>query len=89
MGDSSIPLGARVLGWVRFYAMFCRAWPSSTACLTACLSDAIDLAQHVAALTDEYNMIRPHEALDWQRPLDTHLSGTTLKPNPPETEQET
>ena len=53
------------------------------------IADGIDLAQHVAAFTDEYNRVRPHEALDWQPPLDTHLSTTTLKPNPPETEQQT
>ena len=53
------------------------------------IPSGIDLAEHIAAFTLEYNTIRPHEALHWQRPLDTHLSGTTLKPNPPETEQET
>ena len=52
------------------------------------IADGIDLAEHVVAFTDEYNRVRPHEALDWQRPLDTHLSTTTLKPNPPETEQD-
>ena len=53
------------------------------------IADGIDLAEHVAAFTDEYNRVRPHEALHWQRPLDAHLSTTTLKPNPPGTEQGT
>ena len=53
------------------------------------IPDGIDLAEHIAAFTLEYNTIRPHEALHWQRPLDTHLRDPTLKPNPPETEQET
>ena len=53
------------------------------------IADGIDLAAHIAAFTDEYNTVRPHEALHWRRPLDTHLSDPTLKPNPPETGQET
>ena len=53
------------------------------------IPDGIDLAQHIAAFTLEYNTIRPHEALHWRRPLDTHLCDPTLKPNPPETEQGT
>ena len=53
------------------------------------IPDGIDLAEHIAAFTLEYNTIRPHEALHWRRPLDTHLCDPTLKPNPPETEQGT
>ena len=47
------------------------------------IPDGIDLTEHVAAFTDEYKRVRPREALRWQRPLDTQLSGTTLKPNRP------
>ena len=53
------------------------------------IADGIDLAEHVAVFTDEYNRVRPHEALGWQRPLDARPSATTLRPNPPETEQGT
>ena len=53
------------------------------------IPSGIDLAHRVADFIHEYNHIRPHEALHWQRPLDTHLADPTLKPNPPETEQGT
>lgn len=53
------------------------------------IPSGVDLAGCVADFIDEYNTIRPHEALHWQRPLDAHLSDPTLKPNPPETEQGT
>ena len=42
----------------------------------------------VASSTGHDMRVIHHGALDWQRPLDTHLSTTTLKPNPPETEQD-
>lgn len=48
-----------------------------------------DLAGHVDVFSDEYNQTRPHEAINWQRPLDRYL--TTPKPSnrpTPETEQE-
>ena len=48
------------------------------------IADGIDLAEHVTAFTDGSNRVRTDEALGWQRPLDVHLSTTTLKPNPPE-----
>jgi transposase InsO family protein len=44
------------------------------------IATGIDLADHV----DDFNTIRPHEALDWRRPLDD----PTLKPRPPNSEQE-
>ena len=47
------------------------------------IADGIDLAEHVTAFTDGSNRVRTDEALGWQRPLDVHLSTTTLKPNPP------
>ncbi len=49
-----------------------------------------DLASHVKEFLDEYNQTRPHEAIDWQRPLHRYL--TTPQPSnrpPPKTEQET
>ena len=52
------------------------------------IASGIDLADHVAAFTADYNTIRPHQALDQKRPLDAYLPGRTLKPNPPKTEQE-
>lgn len=48
-----------------------------------------DLAAHVYDFTDEYNTIRPHQALDWQRPIDAYLNPETLNQKPPETEQQT
>ena len=35
------------------------------------IPDGLELAEHVADFTDEYNTIRLHQALNWQRPLDT------------------
>jgi transposase InsO family protein len=37
------------------------------------IPDAIDLAAHVEAYRLEYNTVRPHEALAWNRPRDVHL----------------
>ena len=51
------------------------------------IASGIDLADHVAAFTDTYNTIRPHQALDQNPPLDAYLGARTLKPNPPKTEQ--
>lgn len=52
------------------------------------IATGIDLAHHVAAFMTEYNAVRPHEALDWARPLDAYLPDRTPKPNPPESEQD-
>ena len=43
----------------------------------------------VADFTDEYNTIRPHQALDQTPPLAAYLQARALKPNPPKTEQKT
>ena len=51
------------------------------------IATGIDLAAHVTDFLTEYNAVRPHEALDWRRPLDAYLTDPTLKPNPPEPEQ--
>ena len=53
------------------------------------IADGVDLADHVANFTDEYNTIRPHRALDQTPPLTAYLQARTLKPNPPKTEQKT
>ena len=46
-----------------------------------------DLAVHVTAFIDDYNAVRPHQALGWQRPLDVHQADPTLKPKPRKSEQ--
>ncbi len=38
------------------------------------IDDGLDLAREAEAYRVEYNTIRPHEALSWNRPLDVHLS---------------
>ncbi|MCY3584296.1 MAG: integrase core domain-containing protein [Acidimicrobiaceae bacterium] len=53
------------------------------------ITDGVELADHVAGYLDEYNRVRPHEHLDWRRPLEAHLETPTLKPHQPETEQQT
>ena len=54
------------------------------------IDDGLDLAGHVAAFIDEYNRIRPHEAIDWQRPLERYLQTPEPSNRPtPESEQET
>lgn len=52
------------------------------------IATGIDLAAHVDDFMVEYNTVRPHETLDWARPLDIYLTDPTLKPNPPESEQD-
>ena len=51
------------------------------------IASGIGLADHVAAFTDTYNTIRPHQALNQKRPLDAYLGARTPQPNPPKTEQ--
>ena len=48
-----------------------------------------NLAAHVAAFIDEYNTVRPHQTLDWQRPLDAHQTDPNLKSKPRKCEQNT
>ena len=52
------------------------------------IPSGVDLADHIADFIDEYNTIRPHETLTWQRPLDTYQTDPTLKPKPRNSEQE-
>lgn len=47
------------------------------------------LAEHVYDFSDEYDTLRLHQALDWQRPIEAYLNPETLNQKPPETEQQT
>jgi putative transposase len=57
------------------------------------ITDGVQLAAETDRYCDLYNRIRPHEHLDWDRPLDRYLPDPTdprtLKPSEPETEQAT
>jgi transposase InsO family protein len=48
-----------------------------------------DLADQTIGFVDEYNTIRPHQALGQTPPLAAYLNDRTLKPNPPKNEQKT
>ncbi len=51
------------------------------------IPDALDLVAHAEDYRVEYNTVRPHEALAWNRPLDVHLGlADPLIPNFPATE---
>ncbi len=51
------------------------------------IPDALDLVAHAEDYRVEYNTVRPHEALAWNRPRDVHLGlADPLIPNFPETE---
>ena len=56
------------------------------------ITDGQTLAGHVDDYLDTYNRIRPHETIDWQRPLDRYLTtprnDSTLKLSGPESEQD-
>ena len=67
----------RWFGTLKYERLWCEEIPSG-----------IDLADRVADFIDEYNTIRPHETLTWQRPLDTYLTDPTLKPKPRKSEQQ-
>jgi transposase InsO family protein len=53
------------------------------------IATGLDLAEHVYDFSNEYNTIRPHQSLDWQRPINAYLNPETLNQKPPETEQQT
>jgi transposase InsO family protein len=36
------------------------------------IDDALDLVREAEAFRAEFNTVRPHEALAWNRPLDVH-----------------
>ena len=49
------------------------------------IPDAIDLAAHAEHYRVEYNTVRPHEAIAWNRPIDVHLGhADPATPNFPE-----
>lgn len=49
--------------------------------------DVLDLVEHADAYRIEYNTIRPHEAIAWNRPDEVHRGLVDpLTPNFPETE---
>ena len=51
------------------------------------IPDALDLVAHAETYRIEYNTVRPHEALAWNRPRDVHLGRVDpLIPNFPETQ---
>jgi putative transposase len=51
------------------------------------IPDALDLVAHAEDYRVEYNTVRPHEALTWNRPRDVHVGlADPLIPNFPETE---
>ncbi len=51
------------------------------------IPDALDLVAHAEDYRVEYNTVRPHEALAWNRPREVHLGlADPLIPNFPETE---
>lgn len=37
------------------------------------IDDALALAEQLAAYRHDYNTVRPHEAIAWNRPLEVHL----------------
>lgn len=51
------------------------------------IDDVLDLVAHANDYRTEYNTIRPHEAIAWNRPLDVHLGlADPLTPNFPQPE---
>jgi hypothetical protein len=46
------------------------------------ITDGQALADHVDDYLDTYNGIRPHEAIDWQRPIDRYQSIPRNDPDP-------
>ena len=53
------------------------------------IASGVELADRLAAFIDEYNTVRPHQALGQTPPLTAYPQDRTLKPNPPRNEQET
>jgi len=53
------------------------------------IASGVEPADRVAAFIDEYNTVRPHQALGQTPPLTAYLQDRTLQPNLPRNEQET
>lgn len=50
------------------------------------IDDVLSLVEHADAYRAEYNTLRPHEGISWNRPLEVHLGlADPLVPNFPET----
>lgn len=53
------------------------------------IADGLVLGELVADFLDEFNRLRPHEAISWQRPLDRYLQPPEpSNPTDPQPEQE-
>ena len=51
------------------------------------IDDVLDLVTHAERYRVDYNTVRPHEALSWNRPHDVHVGlADPLVPNFPEPE---
>ena len=37
------------------------------------IDDALQLVEHINAYRNDYNYVRPHEAISWNRPADVYL----------------
>jgi transposase InsO family protein len=46
------------------------------------IADGLDLEDHVEAFRYQFNHIRPHEALDWARPIEAYLPSNPTRPGP-------
>ena len=51
------------------------------------VDDGLVLGEHITDFLDEFNRIRPHEAIDWQRPLERYLQDPEPS-NPTNTDSE-
>ncbi|WP_203662999.1 integrase core domain-containing protein [Actinocatenispora rupis] len=66
----------RGFGSLKYEKLFCEE-----------IDDVLDLVQHAENYRTEYNTVRPHEALAWNRPHDVHVGlADPLIPNFPEPE---
>jgi putative transposase len=53
------------------------------------IADGLELGDHVEIFIDEFNRVRPHEAIGWQRPLERYLQDPEpSNPTDPEPERE-
>lgn len=53
-----------------------RWWQRSSIDVGGVIDDALDLDSHSEAFRVEFNPIRPHEAIAWNRPHDFHTGRT-------------
>ena len=43
------------------------------------IDDSADLDRHLGEFLDEYNTVRPHEAIDFDRPINRYLTDPTTQ----------